>query len=201
MTTLVSEPYHLLQGHHNIFVTVEALNVVGYGVPAINADGAAVKTEPHNPPIGPQRNDAGTTDTQIKVDYGMLTDPEDGGSPVLTLHLEWDQGKGVWSSLIGGTSYSKLTSFIVTGLTPGKWYQFRYRAKNDFGWGGYSDPVSVQAATMPDKIVPIQTSIVGTNVRFSWFAPYDRGDPIQYYTILIRSKAGNYFEDTTNCEG
>lgn len=52
----------------------------------------------------------------------MLTDPEDGGSPVLTLHLEWDQGKGVWSSLIGGTSYRKLTSFIVTGLTPGRWY-------------------------------------------------------------------------------
>jgi len=49
-----------------------------------------VKTEPHNPPYGPYRNDAGTTDTQIKVDYDMLTDPEDGGSPVLTLHLEWD---------------------------------------------------------------------------------------------------------------
>jgi hypothetical protein len=24
--------------------------------------------------------------------------------------------------LIGGTSYRKLTSFIVTGLTPGHWY-------------------------------------------------------------------------------
>jgi hypothetical protein len=201
MTALRSEPYHLAQGHFNIIATVEALNVVGYGIPALNPVGADVKTEPHNPPRGPQRNDAGTTDTQIKVDYDMLSDPEDGGSPVLTLHLEWDQGKGVWSSLIGGTSYRKLTSFIVTGLTPGHWYNFRYRAKNDFGWGDFSDPVSVQAATMPVKIAPIQTSIVGKNIRISWFAPYNRGDPIHYYTIVIRNKAGDFIEDTTNCEG
>jgi hypothetical protein len=30
MTVLTSDPYHLVQGHHNIFATVEALNVVGY---------------------------------------------------------------------------------------------------------------------------------------------------------------------------
>lgn len=54
---------------------------------------------------------------------------------------------------------------------------------------------------MPNKIVPIQTSIVGTNVRISWFAPYNRGDPIHYYTIVIRSKGGDFTEDTTNCEG
>lgn len=89
----------------------------------------------------------------------------------------------------------------MTGLSPGDWYAFRYRAKNEFGWGGFSDPVSVQAATKPDKIVPIQTSIVGTKVRFSWFAPNNRGDPIDFYTIVIRSKTGDFFEDTTNCEG
>jgi hypothetical protein len=120
----------------------------------------------------------------------MIYDPVDGGSPVLSLHLQWDQGKGVWSSLIGGTSYSKLTSFIVTGLTPGKWYQFRYRANNDFGWGAYSDPVSVQAATLPDKIPPVSTAIVGKNVRISWDLTYDRASSIQRYTITIRSKVG-----------
>lgn len=53
MTALRSEPYHLAQGHFNIIATVEALNVVGYGIPAPNAVGADVKTEPHNPPRGP----------------------------------------------------------------------------------------------------------------------------------------------------
>lgn len=87
MTVLVSDPYHLVQGHHNVFATIEALNVVGYSPTAINAEGGAIKTPPHSPPAGPQRNDLGTTDTQIKVDYPMIYDPVDGGSPVLSLHL------------------------------------------------------------------------------------------------------------------
>lgn len=147
------------------------------------------------------RNDAGTTDTRIKVDYSLLVDPENGGSQVLTLHLEWDQGTGVWSSLIGGTSYSMHTTFTVTGLTPGNWYQFRYRAKNDFGWGIYSNPRSIQAATMPDKISTISTEVRGTNVRFNWVKPNIRGDDIHFYTILIMSKTGVYYEDTDNCDG
>lgn len=115
--------------------------------------------------------------------------------------MQWDQGKGVWESLIGGTSYSKLTSFIVTGLTPGKWYQFRYRAKNDFGWGLYSDPVSVQAATMPDKISQVATTVVGTSIRMNWLKPEIRGDEVAYYTVLIKSKTGDFIEDTVNCDG
>jgi len=61
--------------------------------------------------------------------------------------------------------------------------------------------VSVQAATKPNKISPVSTAIVGRNVRISWAEPYNRGDPIQYYTITIRSKTGDFYEDTTNCEG
>lgn len=47
MQALVTSPYHLLQGPTNLFATIEALNVVGYSIPAINAVGAAIKTEPH----------------------------------------------------------------------------------------------------------------------------------------------------------
>jgi len=50
--------------------------------------------------------------------------------------------------------------------------------------------VSVQAATLPDKIPPVSTAIVGKNVRISWDLTYDRASSIQRYTITIRSKAG-----------
>ena len=103
-----------------MIATVEALNVVGYSMPSItNTVGASVRTEPHMPSLGPQRNDAGTTDTQIKVDFANLVDPDNGGSTVLSLNLQWDKGTGVWVSLIGEASNSMATSFTVTGLTPG----------------------------------------------------------------------------------
>jgi len=120
---------------------------------------------------------------------------------VLTLFLEWDQGKGVWVPLIGGTSYSLLTSFIATGLVPGHWYQFRYTAKNEFGWGAPSNPTSIQAATQPDVLVPITTLIVGNNVRIIWLEPNSRGDSIHFYTILIQGKTGDFYADLADCYG
>jgi hypothetical protein len=65
------------------------------------------------------------------------------------LHLEWDRGIGVWTSLIGGSYNSLISTFIVTGLTPGQTYNFRYRALNAFGWGYYSDNSTIKAATAP----------------------------------------------------
>jgi hypothetical protein len=53
MQELVSQPYLLIQGKHNLNATVEALNVVGYSIPTMNAIGGAIKTEPHQPSAGP----------------------------------------------------------------------------------------------------------------------------------------------------
>jgi hypothetical protein len=75
MSALWNSPFLLLQGHQKVFATVETLNVVGYSPSAINIVGADVRTEPLQPVIGPQRNSAGTTDTRIKVDYGLPVDP------------------------------------------------------------------------------------------------------------------------------
>ena len=38
-------------------------------------------------------------------------------------------------------------------------------------------------------------------MRISWALTYNKGDNIQYYTIVIRSKTGDFYEDTFNCEG
>jgi hypothetical protein len=38
-------------------------------------------------------------------------------------------------------------------------------------------------------------------VRISWDLTYNKGDDIQHYTIVIRSKTGDFYEDTVNCKG
>lgn len=38
-------------------------------------------------------------------------------------------------------------------------------------------------------------------MRISWDLTYDKGADIQRYTIVIRSKTGDFYEDTVNCKG
>lgn len=75
MSALVSGLYNLPLGR-TIKVTVEALNLVGYSVPSTpNTSGATIRTEPQSPLSGPTRDNAGTTDTTIQVDYSVPTYP------------------------------------------------------------------------------------------------------------------------------
>lgn len=69
----------------------------------------------------------------------------------------------------------------------------RYRAKNIFGWSEYSDVTSVFTIMVPDvSSEPIGTSLIGTNVLFSWTAPSARGTSITYYNVQVESKNGDY---------
>lgn len=119
------------------------------------------------------------------------------------MNLEWDKGTGDWISLIGGTYNSLLTTFTVTGLTPGHNYNFRYRAKNDFGWGPYSNIATIKAATSPDQMDVPMTSTVGSDVRIEWTEPDIRGDPITSYTIYIADSTGTFIAQSigSSCDG
>lgn len=76
---------------------------------------------------------------------------------------------------------------MVTGLTPGANYQFKYRAKNIFGWGPFSATTTVQAAAKPGKTgVPVTSQNAAGDVVITWDAPDDNGDGIDYYTISIK---------------
>jgi len=49
-----------------------------------------------------------------------------------------------------------LTDYIIRGQT----YYFRLRAKNEWGWGVYSEIVAIKAATRPLPIQDIRSSIM-----------------------------------------
>ena len=119
--------------------------------------------------------------------------------------LQWNAGNpsGPWVNLLGYSSDSILTSFIVTqGVTPGIVYNFRAQARNIYGWGPYS-LVTIAATTVPSQMVPPATTydMDGFNVKISWSDPYTHPTmPITNYQIIIRDSAGVY-RAHSDCDG
>jgi hypothetical protein len=142
---------------------------------------------PHKPPTVPSRNSA-TTKSQLRVDYAPLIGTTTGGSTITSLHLQWDQGSGgeSWYTLIGEVLPSTSQSYTVTGyVVAGRTYKFRYRAKNIFGWGPYSDQGDILAASRPSKMQPLAVSLFGTNVKIQWTPSESNASPITKFKVLI----------------
>jgi len=38
---------------------------------------------------------------------------------------------------------------------------------------------------VPDRPSPVETEVVGVNVKISWTAPVNNGSPITHYNVLI----------------
>lgn len=75
----------------------------------------------------------------------------------------------------------------------------RYRAKNVFGWGPYSDAVAIWTIMVPDVPQNVTTTLVGSNVIISWIAPDSRGSTIIYYNVQILSSSGVYITHPNFC--
>jgi hypothetical protein len=45
----------------------------------------------------------------------------------------------------------------------------------------------------------VQTQIIGTDVRFSFTDPDDKGDAISSYQVIIKQRDGTFSEETTYC--
>jgi len=61
---------------------------------------------------------------------------ETGGSPIVSYSLEWDNGSNgaSWVVLNGVSSNNILLRYLMSDLTAGMTYKFRYRVRNIFGW-------------------------------------------------------------------
>lgn len=184
-----------------------------------NTDGAKVKWKPlamGNPKGLPFRGSE-TGPTQIDVRWETISTPQDGASPVLSYHLEYDNGTlgtktPTWTTLVGVAPDSLATQYLVTSqLVSGTTYAFRVRARNIFGWGDYSvvDSVTgagyIKAAREPGIPLAPVTSIDAATGHFAidWTPPDDRGDPITAYLVEIADAAtGNVWTaHNATCDG
>jgi len=98
----------------------------------------------------------------------------------------------VWQSIVGGGAqlFTQLTH-TETGLVTGGDYQFRARASNSFGWGAFSNVVTIKADDVPAQIAPVTTSVENIYTRISWSLPSTtNGAPIIEYAIFILGASG-----------
>lgn len=205
MQVLTSAPYSLPQGAL-IRATVTAYNIIGASIPStLNADGELAQVAPLKPAASPKRN-SDTSESLLKVDYDMLTGVLTGGSTIFSLQLQWDQGTSgaSWATLLGFSPYTVTTTYSITGLdrvSSGRVYKFRYRARNIHGWGPYSDVLDLLAASIPDRLSPVITQLVGTQVQISWVPLKENGAQITQYLIELKTLQGAYIEMPTLCDG
>ena len=79
------------------------------------------------------------------------------------------------------------------------------RALNIYGWGNFSNDVSIKASTVPTQITTISTSIdpASGGVLVQWAAPDPQGETILSYLIEIANSPAltAWYQDTTYCPG
>ena len=86
----------------------------------------------------------------------------------------------------------------------GQEYQFRLRAKNIWGWGGYSSIVNIKAAKVPGQMSAPATSVDASSgdLVISWTQPDTQGSAITSYLIEVGSADGlTWTEITATCSG
>jgi len=110
----------------------------------------------------------------------------------------WDYGTSGadWALVVSETSGSFTFDAVVTiGITAGSSYQFKYRARNQFGTGAFSTPHTITAAAVAAQLTSASTTLSGTNVIVSWPATTnDRGSTVTAYRIKFKTSGGAYTE-------
>ena len=75
----------------------------------------------------------------------------------------------------------------------------RYRAKNIYGWGEFSDSAPLLTVQAPGKPDPIFASILSSQVQISWTEPLFYESPIIRYEVIFKTSQGTYAADDTYC--
>ncbi len=142
---------------------------------------------PGTPAAAPVYNQAGSTATSIKVTYAAPA--SDGGTDINSYELQMDDGSGGdFVSLIGADSNNlKLFHVQSTGIEKGTIYRFRYRAKNQVGWGPFSAIAFITAGTVPDAPpAPVVTATTTTTASLSFSQTLDDGGAqVSQYDLYV----------------
>lgn len=167
-TVFRASPFNLQQDQL-IVAKMAATNTIGTGAySTLNTAGVEVEVQPLAPLQPPTCNDY--SETTAVVNMHPLTGQSTGSSLILFYELSWDQGTN-GASWVTYTVTSTL-QVLVTSLTSGQQYKFRYRGQNVNGWGPYSPVLTIVAMVVPFQVQPVVTTYQQTSIKVAWTAPY-----------------------------
>ena len=94
--------------------------------------------------------------------------------------LVWDNSLGdVCIVAYQGMDLSK----VLVGLVLGSDYQFKVRAQNVYGFGEFSDIVTIRASTIPNTMNNVESNTVLQAVVIAWEEPGNGGDDLLAYDL------------------
>lgn len=79
-------------------------------------------------------------ETQLDLKWTALSGTETGNSAILAYELYWDSNTGNANILL---RQGLVTNHLLSGLQAGKDYIFKVRSSNVYGYGDFSDPVTL----------------------------------------------------------
>lgn len=192
-----TSPYGYIQGE-TIVAKVVAYNVIGASAESTpNVSGAIGQVVPWAPSSTPQKVSA--TKTSISISMPVVTGDYTGGSAITSYNLQYKVtgSSSSFISLSGEIPSSTTTTYVKSGLIAGTSYDFIYRVKNIYGWGPFSNSISIKAATIPaTPLAPTVTLSNGKDVLVSWTAPDNGASTITGYKVLFKDSTGTFRENT-----
>ena len=168
----------------------------------------ALKPKVPDAPASLTRDDKLTGTTEVAFTWDAPTD--NGGEEVIDYTVQMMTDEEAFSDASTGQNQ---TSFkLDKGISAGKTYTFRVRARNSVGFSDYSSELPIIAATTPDAspsdVANDRTQTATNQLTISWEAPSKSGDggsPIIDYTVeQLDEQTGNFTEvqsglTTTSC--
>lgn len=129
----------------------------------------------------------------------LVTQQETGGTEILSYNVQWDTGTDgrSWSNLAGYSSNFIASSYTATAsIVAGETYLIKVRARNYWGWGDFSDTITIKASTFPGKVNPAITTIdaLTGGITVMWIKPLENSDSITQYLIEALLPSGDWSE-------
>ena len=156
---------------------------------------------PDAPTTKVERVDEESDGSQLTVQFAALSTAAANGASITSYSLEYRLGtSGTFTVYAGGDGSETLaTKHTLTSayVTRGNTYGFRYRARNSYGWGGYSTIAYLTVATVPDAPPrPILDSVNSTHIVLNLTATSDNGgDGVTDYELwMVTGRANSSFE-------
>ena len=128
-----------------------------------------VKAVPGNRQIGITWEPASESSSAPNLDYAWRQSPNG---------TDWGPWQSVWSPHVHGHT--------VTGLENGQTYYFQARARNRFGWGGPSDPVSATPNPTWRLSTALRGMVRGGETNTAWITITNDGTFANDQTIELR---------------